>query len=87
MILISDMIHKNKEGLHRCKECGYQSMKRHDVFRHIEAHHMTQSLKCKFCSKVYNTSRGLQRHIRGSHFDDGMDIKQVMAWHLNHNRE
>jgi hypothetical protein len=74
---------KNANGSHWCNDCGYHSGLKQDVVRHIESKHLDQKISCKFCPKVSNTRDNLRRHIRKNHYHDKMDMKEIMAWHMN----
>jgi hypothetical protein len=73
---------RNSGGAIWCNACGFHGNSKTDVVRHIEARHLSSHIECKFCQKVLNCKRNLQRHIRKHHHHDKMDMKQIIAWHI-----
>jgi len=54
-------------GRFYCNFCTYDSYKKIDVSRHIEAKHMNNEYPCHLCCKVFKTKRNKQNHIRSRH--------------------
>ena len=65
---ISENLSKYESGVWSCNICGFQSMKRNDAARHIEARHVEMPpLPCQFCTKSSKTRDALRQHIKIYH--------------------
>ena len=73
---------KKEGGAYWCNACGYHSKSKTDVTRHIESKHLdSDPIVCKFCQKSVKNKERLYRHIRKFHWNDKMDMKEMLEWH------
>lgn len=50
-----------------CTFCGFTSIKKNSVHRHVESYHLRNEYPCHICYKIFRTKRNLVRHNRNMH--------------------
>ena len=70
---VKTMIDINPQGF-TCTVCGHDIHKkrREYMVRHIEAKHMNVAFPCEICGKLYNSRKGLAKHIAFKHRNEIM---------------
>ena len=63
----SNDIHKNREGLFCCQQCGHTSKWKHDVKSHILSVHEGVKYNCTSCSFKTSYSANLRKHVKSVH--------------------
>ena len=66
---ISSMMYQTETKSWICSECGKEMKNRTDIWRHIEAKHVTNhpGYKCDFCDTFVKTKNALRIHISTRH--------------------
>ena len=61
-----------------CTECSYNSKKKSNTFRHIEANHMSCSYSCPVCGHDARSRFNLKQHMSMKHRTAG--VVQMSSW-------
>ena len=65
---IRAMYHQEKEGGWRCQTCGHISRTQQDIYRHVEAKHVsTGGFSCPFCGQFCPSLNSLRNHKHRHH--------------------
>ena len=51
----------------KCLDCSYVSNKTTNLYKHIERRHLTVSLQCPLCGKLFRAREDLQVHKKHFH--------------------
>ena len=64
---VEDFITKDEWGNFVCTDCRLETVKHHDMVRHIETRHFSPGYGCSLCGKSFKTKRYLRSHVNSTH--------------------